>query len=656
MCGIFCAVTDNQFSQNGLDAIKDALRHRGPDEQSEYQINTVRLAFCRLSIVDVSGGQQPIFSEDQDIAVICNGEIYNYRDLRRELSGRGHRFKTKSDAEVIVHLYQEDPIEFVKHLEGMFAFIIVDSRRNAIILGRDRFGIKPLVYHHQSGSLGKHLVAASEIKAILASGLVNASLEPQSIFDSFTFDYIPGDMTAFKGIKNLLPGCIAKFDLENGSMQIKPYWRPHFSARHMKGGISVRPVADKLYSEVYSAVARHTIGDVPIASYLSGGIDSTAISFALAKTLEQGKTLTTFSIFFREKEYDESESILKTSRILGFDNFNVQLDSSVVKDFQSVISMIEQPQFVPLDLPIFHLSKLVRNHNIKVVLAGEGSDELLGGYWSFTLNQIRRALSLPALKPIKEPALRRVLKFFVREPADRDMLLRGYLDQPERAINHFGTFPAWFPLWKHRETIKRELFVDGFRNSIFENEYLAGVGRDIKTAYSGINDFDKGIYLEMRTRLPNYILHRADRNSMAHSVEARLPFLDDRLAQFIFNIAPLFKMYGVKEKYALRKAFTGRIPSHVTHKRKFGYNAPNSWIWDNPTEHIRDMLSESNVAKLGIFQPQVVTRYLKESIGNSPNVNTPAIMQRRQFLTGVLSTVMLRNMMDDFSPNISPYR
>ncbi len=638
MCGIICILDKNQrpVEKSAIERANQALAHRGPDSSGSFFWENCAAGFTRLSIVDIAGGDQPLFNEDKTIALVCNGEIYNFEALRTQLSSKGHRFHSRSDSEVILHLYEEDPEGFVLQLDGMFSFVIIDTVKKKILAVRDRLGIKPLHLYEDR----EYAVFSSELKGLFATGLVRPALDAQGIYDAFTFAYVPGRGTCFQEVKNILPASIAVYDLNTGTSSAHEYWQPVFPDAAQKGSLLVGPYASGLRKTFREAVASHTIGDVPVASYLSGGIDSTITAALLSEAIKE--RMSSFSIKFQEKAFDESPVFLDTISRCGFDGHILELSGAEGGYFPQVIRNIEQPQFSTLDIPLYRLSALVRETGTKVVLTGEGADELFGGYGVYTLNQARRALSLPALQSVRTPLLEKVLRFFVALPDEQRMFFNAYSADLTPVIHRFGTYPAWYPLWQLNSQMKEPFFREKLQDSLREDSYIAGLGARLRSSYARINDFDKSIYLELKTRLPNYILHRTDRNSMANSVEARVPYLSNRMIDFSAQIPPLHKMFGLREKYVLRKAFQSVLPRALYKRRKYAFNAPNDWLWRAETPAWReDLLSESAIQETGLFSVKTVTEAKAEVAAASSLHTHGRIQSLATMLTGVLSTQLL---------------
>lgn len=615
---------------------RDTMIHRGPDEQALYRKDRIGIGFNRLSIVDEGGGMQPLYNEDRSIAVVCNGEIYNSTDLRPALEKSGHTLSTHSDCEPIAHLYENDPHGYTARLDGMFAYVLADHRRNLVHLGRDRLGIKPLFIYEDA----RVLVAASEIKAILATGLAPREFDRQAIADYFVFRYVPGIATIFRGISHLPPGAVLEINLNSGSSSIREYWSPEFPEAENRL-VRVGPHAARLRSAFEQSVNSHTLSDRPVGAYLSGGIDSSVTAAILAKTSAYAQSknpLDVFSIAFPGQPYDESPVFEKTVRDLGFNLHAEAIESVSAEDFKRCLYYLEQPQCQPLDIPMYRLSKLVRASGFKVVLSGEGSDELFGGYSVYGLNQIRRALNLPGLRGFKAAVLPRLMSQMIRYPDDQLVFLKVFTSGDKKIIDRFGTFPVWLPMWMINSMAASRLLADPVQDSLGEGSAIHRLAEPLKGRYSGIDEFNKSIYLELKTRLPNYILARADRNSMANSVELRVPFLSNKMIDTTCSIPTTVKMLGVNEKYVLRKAFRRYIPRHIYKRKKFGYIMEPGKLWAGDPPLIREMMSEAQIKKTGLFNPQTVNSMLAEFRAGADESRVDKL---GSILTGVLSIQLL---------------
>jgi asparagine synthase (glutamine-hydrolysing) len=635
MCGIGFLLRKNgePVGPEEIDRVQGAIAHRGPDSRTSLIRENLGLGFTRLSIVDMQYGEQPLWNERRTVAVVCNGEIYNYKSLREDLLGKGHRLNSSSDCEVLPHLYEEDPEDFVSRLDGMFAFLLLDFEQRQILLCRDRVGIKPLVTYEDN----RVFAVASEAKGLFATGAVPRALNVQGLYDFFCFGYIPGEQTAFAGVKNFPPATMERRTFQGDMSRRREYWSPRYPERQnritMPGGFTGR-----LKETFAEAVRSHTIGDLPVGTYLSGGIDSTIVSILLKRYV--GDRLRTFSIKFSDPEFDESPVFSRTVAQEQFNGSTHEVSGIALGEFRHSVLHDEQPRLSPADVPLCSLAGAVRDAGTKVVLCGEGSDELMGGYYCYSLNQANRALSLPRVAAYKPFLLDRILKYYLRDPQEIAHYMAVYSQESTTVTREFGTYPAWFPYWSQNARLRKGLFAGTWSDSLGEGSEMVRLSEPLKGAYAGIDEYNKSLYLELKTRLPNYVLHCADRNSMSHGVEARVPFLSHSMIDLLNEIPPILKMVGLKEKYILRKAFSSLLPKHVLKRTKFGYNAPRYFLWEKPEAETLHLVSERRIKDAGIFDPVRVAQLLKqsaESPGRADRDNAQTL------LTGVLACQILED-------------
>jgi asparagine synthase (glutamine-hydrolysing) len=640
MCGIVFVLNKKGQAVNKeiLKASLQTLHHRGPDEQSTLTFDNYGIGFNRLSIVDVAGGHQPFYNNDKSVLLICNGEIYNHQTLRDRLNN--HHFKTHSDCEVILHLYEENKASFIEELNGMFAFILIDTKAKKAFVGRDRLGIKPLFVYDSPD----HLIISSEAKGIFGTGLVDPSINKQSVYDFFMFSYIPGRSTLFQNISNFPSASIMHIDLKQGTHTLSEYWSPEFPSFENKI-YAAGPFADTLETTFTHAVSSHTLGDLPVGSYLSGGVDSTVTTLVLNEILQNN--LKTFSIKFSDSNFDESSVFMKTVEMFGLDSETIEVSNIDAQLFQKVLYHLELPQRSLMDIHMFTLSKLVKDKGYKVVLSGEGSDELFGGYHPYKMNHIRRSLSAFNFWGIKKIFMWFILRT-IKEETNRENFKKMMSIDPNPVIDKLGTYPVWYPLWQINGAFREGLFQDTYADSLGEGSAMFEVCQSLKTKYADIDDFNKSIYIDMKTRLPNYILARADKNSMAHSVELRVPYLSNEMIDYGCSVPPMLKMFGLKEKYILNKAFEKIVPQHVLQREKFSYNAPTSDLWQGKDDLRDELMSPAALTKTGIFNAKTVNNLLQEA-------KETQVLQRRNdlqsLLTGVLSIQLLHQSYVEAKPN-----
>lgn len=638
MCGIAGILNvgpAEPVTERDLREMLATIRHRGPDEFGIYLDPRIGLGSARLSIIDLSCGQQPICNEDGSLWIVFNGEIFNYLELRPDLEAKGHRFATSSDTEVLLHLFEEYGADCLQKLNGQFAFAVWDSRRQRLFLARDRLGVRPLFYTLKNGSL----VFGSELKAILASGRVPAEVDPLALDQIFTFWCPLSPRTILRDILELPPGHY--LDFHNGKTELKPYWNLTFPdlAEQRNGAERRRSLED--YQEEFSdllvdAAKIRLRADVPVGAYLSGGLDSSIIS-SIIRNFTTNR-LDTFSIAFDDANFDESSFQRQMAGFLGTDHqVVVATHADIGRVFPDVIWHTEVPVMRTAPAPMFLLSKLVRDQGYKVVLTGEGADEFLAGYDIFKEAKIRR--------------------FWASRPDStwRPLLLkRLYPDIGDLAKSSHSFLAAFFrndllnvdsPDYSHAVRWK-----NGRRNSRFFSEEVrqAVAGRQedwlkglLDTNFSTWDPLARAQFLEIKIFLSHYLLSsQGDRMGMAHSVEGRFPFLDSRLVEFCNRLPPSLKLRGLTEKYLLKKLGQKWLPKEIWQRRKRPYRAPihRSFFQSSRIEYVEELLSPGCLKEKGFFNPATVCR-LVEKIRVNDFVGETDDMA----LAGILSTQLFHS-------------
>jgi asparagine synthase (glutamine-hydrolysing) len=586
MCGIV-GVVDPQAPLPDLAAIAGLLAHRGPDDAGLFRGEGVALAARRLSIIDLPGGHQPLANENGRVWIAYNGEVVNAPALRRELEAAGHCFRTNGDTEAVVHGYEEWGDGVINRLRGMFAFALWDAGRNRLLLGRDRFGIKPLYY----GQSGGRFAFASEIRPLLAAlPALPWRANGEALLRLFEIGFIPSPLTAFAGVWKVPAGHFLVY--ENGRATIRPYWQPAFP-----------PVAERRPAGLEEAVAtfsdclRETVdawrlSDVPVGSLLSGGIDSSALALLLAES--SGSPIHTFHIAFSAGSHDESAVARQTARFLGSHHEEIVFTPADFDCLPLVVRHLEEPLCSATSVPIYRLYRACYEAGFKVIMTGEGADELLAGYhWFDGDRKARPLLGLP--RPLRRllarapypasPAARRVLADATAEPVGRYALWQaiatGAVEGPLRP-DLAPAAPALPAFWR----------------------------REFGAAVAGRHPLDQFLFLESRTRLVDFINLEVDRMSMASSVEARPPFLDHRLWEYCAGLPPEFKLNARENKRLLRLAMKGKLPELVRRRPKQGLATPHAdwWRAERLPAWAEECLQPAALAQTGAFQPAVVTR------------------------------------------------
>ncbi len=646
MCGITLVVSKNKQTVDRacLEQANQALHHRGPDDSQIFCHQNIGLGYNRLSIVDIAGGQQPFFNEDRSVILICNGEIYNYRSLRDSLIAKGHTFNSHSDCEVILHLYEENREGYVEQLEGMFAFVLVDLKNETIDLCRDRFGMKPLFYFEDK----EFLICSSEIKGILATGLTPRQLDHQSIFDLFTLNYLVPGTTCFQGIEDLAPANLRRYSLREGSIQDRSYWEPFFPDAGVYESIIPAVYSPKMKNTLSESVATHLIGDVPIGVYLSGGIDSSVITMLLHEQMKGSSPLTSYSIRFQEeKELDESFAMNKMIEKFHLNARFVDAKKAKATDLDLSTYYNEFPCASPINTPLIDLSKLVRDDGGKVVLCGEGSDEIFGGYSAFQMNQINYGFNfLPHF--VKKWVIKKIFKQQAPNLSFMEILTNLYVEDRESIIEQYGTFPAWYPFWALQNSQKCGLFLETFPDTLSKESRFYTFMQKLKPKMENLDPLNQSLLIELKTRLPNWILNRADRNSMAHSVEARIPFLNTKFYEEASQVPHFLKLFLFNEKYLLKTTFANDLPKEITERRKQGFRVPSTWLWRTEDSFRDSLMSAEALSKTNIFNPKKV----EELINTIKDPSSPIheIEASTGMLNYVLTTQLLYNQFCSPSP------
>jgi asparagine synthase (glutamine-hydrolysing) len=629
MCGIagfarFSGVSDQTPDQ--LRAMIGQLHHRGPDGAGFYSDAVVGLAHARLSIIDLAGGAQPIHNEDQTLQVIFNGEIFNYVELREELIAQGHRFYTHSDTEVIVHLYEQHGEGFVNRLNGQFAIALWDAPRRKLLLYRDRVGIAPLFYTLD----GDRLVFASEVKAILPALAAKPRVNLQALDQLMTFWAPLSPNTLFENVFELSPGCMAVFDA--GGLRVSRYWDWQFPlTRNDYDGRDADTLAQQLRELLVDATRIRLRSDVPVGAYLSGGLDSSVL-VAMIHHFSDAR-LRTFSIGFDEASLDESDFQQMMIRQVGAHHSRIQCsEADVAEHFYQTIWHTENPVLRTAPVPMRLLSGLVRSQDYKVVLTGEGSDEVLGGYDIFKETKIRQFWAVNRDSSFRPALLKKLYPYLDVSPGRAQSYLREFfganLDEPE--LLYFSHTPRWSTTARIKD-----FFADEVKTHLQDNaiELLAN---SLPADASGWHAFNRAQYIEAKTLMGGYLLSsQGDRMLMANSVEGRFPFLDHRVIEFANRLPPKLKMKGLNEKYLLKKAMGEFLPPEIVNRHKQPYRAPDipAFFSDKTPEYVETLLGEDALRRAGLFDPKRVQMLVKKiragrAIGAKDNMA----------LVGILST------------------
>lgn len=607
MCGIAGIYTGDRWDgrdREPLERMVAALRHRGPDGCGQHFERGIALGHARLSIIDLAGGAQPIHNEDATVWISFNGEIFNYIELRKGLEARGHRFTTQTDTEVLVHLYEDRGDAFVDELNGQFAFAIWDRPRRRLVLGRDRAGILPLFYSKTPGGV----IFGSEVKALLASGLIRPELDPTGLDELFTFWAPVAPRTVFKGVQQLRPGEVITFREPSEEPQRKRYWQWQFPSRgeHRSGPPSA--FVQDLRHVLEDATQIRLRADVPVGAYLSGGLDSSAL-VALVKAYVPDM-LQTFSIGFDDAALDESLHQQRVVKYLQTDHHHVQCSRhDIAAGFPTTILHAETPVLRTAPGPMRMLSASARAGNVKVVLTGEGADEVLGGYDIFKEAKVRHFWARNAGSSWRSALLKRLYPYLDLTAAQSSAYLKEFfgvgLDDPDDPC--FSHLPRW------ATTAQCKVFYGQEWAAQVEQGAIARFRESLPAAIASWHPFNRAEFVEATTLLPGYLLAaQGDRMLMASSLEGRFPFLDHRLIEYANTLAPRLKMRVLKEKHLLKQTMRDALPEETVGRHKQPYRAPDAvaFLGDGAPDYVSELMGSSCIARYGYFDPQKVVRLL----------------------------------------------
>lgn len=563
MCGIAGIIGTKERTQNVIQDMVKEITHRGPDDDGILIEDTFAFGMRRLSIIDLGGGKQPISNEDGTITVVFNGEIYNYLELQPELKNQGHIFKTHSDTEGLVHLYEQYGHEMVSKLRGMFGFSIYDSKKQELFIARDYFGIKPIYYRVQNGKIMSY---GSEIKSLLKDPEYKPLVNDDAVYNYLSFQYNPLEETMFKGIYRLPPGSYMVVNLKDGTFNIKSYWQYEFAPGSNESKIEEKELAEKINSTIKDSVAHHMIADVPVGAFLSGGIDS-AIIVTLVQQLREkvgNGPVSTFTIGFgKVSEHTEAKVVADK---LGTNHHEITVGADeYFKELPKIAWHFDEPVADPSAVALYFLSREARKE-VKVVLSGEGSDELFGGY-----NIYREPFALAPIAKLPKLLQNTLIRPLTRLPFNffgKNYLTRTLIDIRDRYIGNAYIFkPAeQEKIWKKGKMERLSL----------------------KSSYDEVAnepDSRKMQHIDMNYWLPGNILAKADKMTMAHSLELRVPFLDIEVAKISETIPDRLKYKNGTTKYILRKAFEGILPQETSERKKLGFPTPiRHWLRERPDD------------------------------------------------------------------------
>ena len=642
MCGIAGALSLNDDVQAPPDvaAACRRLRHRGPDGWGVRELGPVVLGHTRLSIIDLATGDQPMSNENDTVWVVFNGEIFNYVELRRELEGFGHRFRTRSDTETLVHAYEQWGDEFVSRLNGQFAIALWDATRRRLLLVRDRVGIRPLFIR----STPSTLCFASEIKALAVLSPEPLRLDPRGLSEVFTFWSAVESRTVFEGVKSVPAGHM--LICENGKQQLRRYWDWEFPRAGETRSISLEDAASELRELLADAVRLQLRADVPVGAYLSGGLDSSGL-VALVKRNADIR-LKTFSVAFEDREFDESEHQQAMAKFLGTEHHTVRCSRAAIGEmFPRLLWQLETPVLRTAPAPLMMLSGLVREHGLKVVLTGEGADEVFAGYDLFKESQIRRFWARQPDSKARPALFGRLYPYLQNSPVANRSFAQSFFGQDLESVRSpvYGHVTRW-------STTRRAaaFFSEDLRAQLGDWRPEAEFEAGLPATLDGREGLSCDQYVEAHTLLSGYLLSsQGDRVAMANSVEGRVPYLDHRVIEFANRLPARLKLRTLREKAVLREALRPMLPPDILARTKQPYRAPDSssfFTGKQPAEYVRYQLSPERLKQAGLFSPVAVQKLVEkcsagQAIGFADNMA----------FVGILSTMIVE---DQFVRNHTP--
>jgi len=580
----------------------DSIEHRGPDGRGVLIDSPFALGMTRLAIIDLEGGDQPIYNEDGSIAVICNGEIYNFRELRRSLEKSGHRFRTDSDCEVLVHLYEEFGDGVAEHAHGMFAFAIFDLRQRQLLLARDRLGIKPLFI----AETPEAVVFGSEIKSILGEPSVDRGLDLQAVDEYLTYTYIPAPRTIYRGVRKVLPGSLVKITAE-GHVKTSRYWTPTIGPNK---SVSERDWVEQIDDQLRSAVRSHLVSDVPVGVFLSGGIDSSLVAAYAAQ--ESGETVSSISVAFADSGkafIDERRYARQVAARYGLDHREIEVQPDFECIAEEILSAFDEPFADDSVIPTYYLCQAA-SEGLKVVLSGLGGDELFAGY--------RRHLGLVLGERYKH--VPRGVSRLMIEPLAK---LLPESRESSHTVDHLKRFlraAGWPHHQRYQDSVasitepsRRRLYGAGIANDIGFDETRDVIVQKMKA--SRVDPLSDALATDLDTYLVDDVLTLTDRLSMWHSLEVRVPFLDHQFVELAMAIPPELKIKRMRQKHVLREVAACHVPQEILNHRKQGFESPMArWLRGPLRQMMVDTLTGVSQRSTGLFDTQAVEALIDDHL------------------------------------------
>jgi asparagine synthase (glutamine-hydrolysing) len=606
MCGIAGIATTRGGrppSESQVRKMCATIAHRGPDDEGIEVQNGVGIGMRRLAIIDLAGGNQPIYNEDRSIRIVFNGEIYNFKDLRQDLLARGHRFYTNTDTEVIIHSYEEYGDQFPAYLNGMFAFALHDKIKQKIVLVRDHLGIKPLFYYND----GTNLIWGSEIKAILASERVPRMLNYNALGEFLSWEYVPGDATLFAGIHKLLPGHILEWSLSTGKCAISEYWDVPVQDNTGEATISKQEWADRIDQKITECVHRQMVSDVPLGAFLSGGVDSSLVVASMGKA-------ETFSIGFDDPSYNELAWARKVADHLCLNHKDDIIRPDVFELFEHLMYFMDDPIGDFSIFPTYLVSKHARKH-VTVSLSGDGGDELFGGYETYVADQAAKIYSL-----LPSAVRCNIQKHLIGHLKPRPQK-KGFINK----VIRFTEGVSYPPELGHARW--RLFLSDALRKTMFTTQALEKMDKQVEKHIAdlfkrtgGLGDINRNLYVDVKSYLVDNCLVKMDRMSMAVSLEARVPLLDKELVELAFRVPDKLKVMRGRTKILLKKIASRYVPKECVYRPKEGFSIPiKNWLSKELLPLVNELLSTEKIRSQGIFRVDTVDKLKADHFQNRTN-------------------------------------
>jgi asparagine synthase (glutamine-hydrolysing) len=575
-----------------------ALEHRGPDARGVHAEGPAGLGIQRLRVVDLEGGDQPIYNEDRSVAVVLNGEIYNFRELRRRLEAAGHRFRTDGDTETIVHLYEEEGVECVRSLDGMFAFALWDAPRQRLLIARDRVGKKPLFYSLHAGGLS----FASELRALLEDDQVPRELDEEALDCYLAYGYVPAPLCIFRAVRKLPPAtCMVH---EGGDLSFARYWQLDYARKHQVE--DARELHGPLLETLRRSVRRRLVADVPLGAFLSGGIDSSAVVAAMA--LESPDPVRTFSIGFDSARFDELEHARAVAAQFGTEHEELRVRPDAIEIAPRIARHYGEPFADSSAVPSFYLAELTRRH-VTVALNGDGGDESFAGYTRYAANVLAGRLErVPA--PLRRLAGGLAARL-PESPEEQSARNRARRLGASLRLDGPGRYARYVSLFDREQ--RQRLYGDELRAAVGDGVVAAEAIAEPWREASGRDRLDLLLEVDVRTYLPGDLLTKIDIATMAHSLEARSPFLDPEMMQFAASIPAPMKLRGMEKKAVLRDALRAWLPASILDRPKQGFSVPLAeWLRGELREYSREVLLDPGAFSVGRFRAGAVEALLDE--------------------------------------------